>query len=775
MRIAKIRAVLICGAALIGLSAPAAAWAQARAFDVPAQPANRSIPEFARQAGIEIVAPGRALRGVTTTAIKGQYDTRTALDRLLEGTGLAVVADENGKITLAPAAARGAEEAALEYPEILVTATRRAVSVQEVPMAVTAIGEEQLERMGANGFADFYRSVPGLLFSEGDRNAGGFTIRGIASTGGDNQATVAVYLDELPTDDSRGARSVMDIDLFDVSRVEILRGPQGTLFGSGAMGGAVRVITNKPDTGAFSGKGQATLSTIHDGAENYELKGVLNVPLVAGRLALRTTGYYIHDGGFVDNVATGRKNANESRTYGGRASLRFEPSETLSLTATAILQDTDTPALGAVDRTPGAGYTWSVARPSYQNNRLQTYNFLGELELSFAQLMSSTTYAKKSGEMSASNDIVIFNSPDESESFAQEFRLTSNKNGPFSWVAGAFYLKRKREAFQTVIVPGFGEMLGFPTDTLIDATIWLDDQETALYGEATYEFSPSLALTGGLRWFSNTARYRDVQNGIATGLIPVANGPYSDTDRKVTPRLVLTYKPSSSAMIYASAAQGYRIGGVNVPIPIAPEVPAAYEPDSLWNYEIGAKTEWFDQRLIVNAALYYIDWTNIQIGLTEPMTEIGYMSNAGSAHSQGFELELTARPTKGLELASALSLNKAEFDETIPDTETIKGRRLPGQRKFTISNSIAYEFDLSDTTALSLRAEHQYLSDAEIIVGGETVVLPAHHLVNARATLKRGPINLTAFCQNLTNSSQFVSYSYRQKPRTIGLTLQGQF
>lgn len=778
-----------CAAAIAALSWAGSAWAQVRSFDVPAGAAVKAIPEFARQAGIQIVAPAGRLTDVVTPELKGEMDVREALRQLIAGTGLEVASD-NGEMVvlrLGTQEQSGNTEVALSVEEVIVTATRRSERLQDVPLSISALGETQLSAMGADGFLGFYRTVPGLTFNQGDTGRGSFVIRGVNAGEGDNQAPVAVYIDEFPTDDSRGARALTDLSLFDVERVEVLRGPQGTLFGSGALGGAVRVITNKPDPTRFSVATEGDYSTFSGGDDSYAVKGMLNVPLVENKFAVRAVGHYRDDGGYVDNLATGKKDVNGSMSQGGRIAAKLFATDALALTATVVYQEADVGESAGLNAVIDGRRVRNNTQPSSFNSKVTTYNLVVDYDLGMAQLMSSTTFGHKETDLRQGFEDGLFglplisSGPDTSDNLAQELRLTSTGDGRASWVAGAFYFKRKRDAVSLFTAPGAGEIFGVPSDVLIDADLHMRDTEKALYGELSYQLTDHWKVTSGLRWFENDAEYHDVQQGLMIDGI-IESGLLRTTESEVTPKFVLSYQPSLNRMMYVSAAKGYRIGGTNIPNSADSAVPAAYAPDSLWNYEIGAKTTWLDNRLALNVALYYIDWKDIQIERTSLVNEIGYQDNGGAAHSQGLEIEASVRPLTGLTLSTALSWNSARSDETVPGTNILDGDRLPDARDFTGSVSIEYTRPVTAALAFFTRADYQYVGDAYADFSNAlSPVQDSYSLVNLRVGVQWSEWTATLYADNLLNDDHVAhindtgALAYLVRPRSIGLNLRAEF
>jgi len=840
---------LLCSASLLAVmnfTAPAAISAEDASYivNLPAQSMTDSLKSFAKEAGVQIIYPHDKLEGLIANELVGSVSLEAGLRQLLQGTNLvyqiaknnvvvitlreqqspvvktvanaslSVQTDRKARSKTARKTSRNSQESVetdadtddnFSFEEIIVTATKRSRRLQDVPLAISAIGERQLERLGADGFEGYYRTVPGLNYNQRDANRGTFSIRGINTTvgGGDNQAPVAIYVDELPTDDSRGGRTSQDLNLFDVQRVEVLRGPQGTLFGSGALGGAIRIITNKPDSKEFSAKIEGDLSFIDGGDPVYSLKGMVNIPVIEDKLAIRAVGFYKDTGGYVDNIATGNNNVNSTEAWGGRIAAKLDVNEDLSLTATVSHQDTSTNESSSLNTLVGGEYFRSNTLDDNSSTEITVYNLKADYNFNNFSLMSSTTYSEKSTSLIQgfpqsfpiipgvlALDLQV-TGPDASDSFAQEFRLTSSDDQALRWVLGAFYFKRDRTATSIFEIPGISGILGTPDDIFLDALIEVTDKEKALYGELSYDVTDKLEATVGLRWFDNDASYQDSQTGIATGGLVNINNPDDHSESQLTPKFVLSYKATDDAMVFASAAKGYRIGGTNVPIPVVPSPPASFGPDSLWNYELGVKTSWFDNKLIFNASVYYIDWADIQVELEEPITSLSYLTNGGQASSKGIEIEVIGRPVSGLQLSSSFSYNDAQMDEDVlnPDDGTpfaLEGDKMPGARDFTIANAIEYTRPVSENFDLFVRADHQYVGEAftsflNVPSVGLAGVLESYNLFNIRTGITSDRWDITLYADNVFNSDKLASrnstgtFVFRLKPRTIGINVRTQF
>jgi len=696
---------------------------------------------------------------------------------------------------LAPAAfsqdaTASAEEDFLLLEEIIVTATKREQRLQDVPISISALNEDMLSDIGAQGFKDFYRAVPGLSFNESDAGRGSFNIRGVSTSTGisDNQSPVAVYVNELPTDDSRGGRSVQDLTLFDVERVEVLRGPQGTLFGSGALGGAIRIITNEPNTEEFEAKLATTVSSIDDGGDSYSVKGMVNIPLADDKLALRAVGMMRREAGFVDNLATQEDDVNSVDVDGYRVSLKYWANSDLEITAYASHESSENNESGSlipvIAGNKGVGGVRNEPLGNFLHTELDVYNLKVEYQLDWAEFMSSTTYSKKETDILQGNTdglgpgfSLVASGPDKNITIAQEFRFTSMVEGPLTWVAGVFYLERDRDAGTKFEIPEFG-----PFGVLFDVAIETLDEELAVYGETTYAIDDQWAATVGLRWFENTAEYSDV------GLSPVPGVISETVESAVTPKFVLSYTPNDDMMTYLSVSKGYRIGGTNVPIvPVpVPATPESYDSDSLWNYELGLKGTFFGNRLLLTAAMYYIDWEDIQVELEEPVSELSYNTNAGRAVSQGAELEFVFRPAKGWEVTSSWAWNDTEIKESVEGTLISQGDELPGARDLSIAHAIEYSYDTAQMGTVFARLDHQNVGKADAGFRGladsnpfdaleEDIQLDSYSVTNFRVGVRRDSWSATFFVDNLSNDDTLVSVSpngtsaFQLKPRTFGI------
>lgn len=765
-------------------------------IDIPPQALAAALQTFAKGSNVQLVYVAEEIDGVRTRGVTGELTQEEALRQLLSGTGLTFKYLDEKTVTIMPAGtgASSADQAVPEIEQVIVTAQRREQNLQDVPISITALGEAKLRALGAYEFADFARTVPGLTFNEFGHNDGSFTIRGVSSSmdGGGIQATVGTYIDDLPSMDTYAGLSNPDLYLFDVNRVEVLRGPQGTLFGSGAMGGAVRVITNKPDAQRFAAAADMLVSTTQDGEESYGVSAMANIPL-SDALALRVVGYKRDNGGWVDSVEFG-KDRDDVQTVGGRVMLKYQATDKLALTGTITYQNSE-PADGTaftniVDGKP----VRDRLVPELVDDRFTVYNLVAEYEFDTMRLRSATTYAKKEvyeqQDATASTRAIFgaatpasnLNWQESSNNFFQELHLFSTTNKPLSWFVGAFYRKQNNRNYDfSWIVPGSEDQFGSGPagaagDDVYSFVDVSDTSERAVFGELSYKLTSQLEATVGARYFENSYDNRNTTQG-------ALNGGFSTLDlrsreEKATYKFVLSYTINDTAMIYAQAAEGYRVGNANPPVP--DPTPPTFGPDSLWNYELGAKTAWLDRRLTLNGAVYFIDWRQMQLSQYSPGGWF-YVTNVGSTRSMGAELEIEAQLSDRLSYSGGLAWNDAKIKADNPAINAMAGDRVPGVAHFTLSNQLRYDLPLSDTMNAYVRLNHQYIGGSYGTFNRATAVpMGDYHVVGLRigAILDRWDISL--FANNLLNDDAVVaaldsSLMYILRPRTIGVNARFTF
>ena len=718
-----------------------------------------------------------------------------------------------------------AEEAAdSEAPnEIVVTAQKRVQTLAEIPQSISVIGGERLEQQAATSFVDYAALVPGLSLQQANPGQTRIVLRGI-NTGGASP-TAAVYVDDTPfgpsTGQSNGAVLAGDIDTFDIERVEILRGPQGTLYGANSLGGLLKFVTVAPKLGTLEGRAQGGAEITKGGDTGWNANGVLNVPL-GDTIALRASGYYRKVGGFIDTVGIDRDDANDYESYGGRASLLFKPSEALSVRLTAIAQNIRANSQGTFDADPvtleplatdpnsGASTAGRLTRseffPEQNDVDYRLYNGVVDWDFGPVSLTSVTSYGKltqrqiydASYQLAGIADAIYggpgvpplgttFPALAGQKKFTQELRLQSSDNDSFEWLIGGYYTHEKGRLFQRYLpfVLSTGEAID-PTLTLpagpngadvtfpnfLSAELDSTYKEYAGFGSVTWHLSPRFDITAGGRYSHNKQRTNQVLDGSllffsgATVIPDVVNGKSSENvfTWSVAPRFEL----NDNTTLYARVAKGYRPGGPNVVPPGAgPNFPSQYRADTLVSYEAGFRTETSDRSFAIDASVYYLDWRDIQVLVTYD-TAFGPVSadgNGDSASSKGAEITATLRPARGLDVVLNLAYNDAKLDQDLPaGNGGFAGDRLPYAPEWAANVSADYEWSLGgDLTAYvggSVRLSSEQLTDfddAYQTTFGRRLTIDGQAVVDLRAGIQFDRFNLSVYAKNLTNSLALTS------------------
>ena len=712
-----------------------------------------------------------------------------------------------------------ADDAADSEQTIVVTAQKREQRLIDVPQSVSVVSGDALENVQATNFADYLKLVPGLQLNQTTPGFGRLVLRGV-NTGG-VASTVAVYQDETTFGSSsglaNGAILAGDFDTFDIERIEVLRGPQGTIYGASSMGGVLKYVTRKPDTSALEVRARASIETVKGGDESYLGSAVVNLPL-GQTVAFRASGFYRDFGGFIDSIGTAgsdiEKDINSSKSYGGRASVLFRPSENFSVQLSAYLQNLKTDASNSVDSDPATGRTLygrlsqSQFVPEFTDVRYRVYSAVVDADLGFANLVSATSYSSLSqsfrGDLTTQYGGLIelfFGVPNDFyqgqltrvRRFSQEIRLQSPENERFEWLLGAYYTREKGIIDQTfhAVEPGtLTPIDGLPL--LGVAAINSRYRELAGFANATIHFGERFDLTFGGRYSGNRQRADQISDGVlAGGLIELPEARSSEN--VFTFSLAPQFEISDQATLYARVAKGFRPGGPNVLAPGAPAELATYGSDSLISYEVGLKAETLDRSFAIDVAAFHIDWKDIQV--FGQVNDFGVNFNGGKAKSEGAEFTATLRPTRGLTLSVNGAYTNARLkDDTPPLVGGFAGDRLPYTPKFSIGANADYEWALGGDTKTYVGASVRSLSkqpagfDFEFrTLNGRQRYLPAYEVVDLRAGVDFGPYSLELYAKNLTDSEGKTSLEAPAnvplgaagtaviRPRTFGVTLTAGF
>lgn len=706
-----------------------------------------------------------------------------------------------------PASSESASKADSDAPspdaDIVVTAQKRSERLIEVPQSISVLSSDQLNKLGATQFADFANTVPGISFSTTGAGRTQINIRGVTS-GNDISPLVGVYVDDVPYGASnaftQAGQNFVDVGVFDLDRVEVLRGPQGTLYGAAAMGGLIRYVTRRPNTKAFGADVRAGLSSTRDGGINYNASASVNVPLVTDRLAVRASGFESHQGGYIDNVQLGRNNVDASDTYGGRLDLLFTPTEALSIRITGLLQNVNRDGVQTADyRFNGTPFDGKLDQrrfsPEFFNQQFRVISGTIEYDLGPATLTSITGYQTTRTQLGA--DATTLYVPllaslgtfgtvrvDQSlatNKFTQEVRLASPTGGFVEWLVGGWYTNEKNGNIQ-VLSPFLPN--GSPaTIDVLHLNFPTKYEDYAAFADVTLNLSEKFDVTGGIRLSRN---YQTVTQ-IGTGVLGVSRPTRRSEEGVATYLANARYHFSDRATAYFRFATGYRPGGPNVvgnDPSGAPLGPLTFNSDQLKSYELGFKAETPDRRFGIDIATYYIDWSNMQVVGVRLGQSV--RANAGAASVRGAEATLTARPAPGLDLSAALAYTDAHLDEDFPDLRGVKGERLPNIPRFTLALNGDYRFTDSPV-APTIGATVRRISTRYASFNASTSLpqyrLPAYTSVDLRAGFSIAPLDVQFYVRNLFDGrGQYSEAAFgavaqvaMQQPRTIGVVLSSRF
>jgi outer membrane receptor protein involved in Fe transport len=646
----------------------------------------------------------------------------------------------------APIAAVRAQTPAASTPleVIIVSATRREASVQDIPFNIAALGPQALERQRITDLAEFTRAVPGLyLADQGPRGGNLMTVRGLnvsslnasESVGNGTGGTVASYMGDIPL--------YIDLKMIDMERIEALLGPQGTLYGAGTLGGAIRYLPNRPDPAQTEANvGGRFYSLNESDGLGLDVHGVVNLPLIEDRLAVRAAVGYTDDPGFIDydylvrapgvsnpqpdfddpaDVAANlksREDADTEETLSGRVGLYWMVTDTIDADLTYYYQDQDVGGRTINQRDSfGTGRYVSANRflePNEQTNQLIELE-LG-WDLGFARLTSATGYSKyeSDGQRDQTDLLLDFeygyedfpsfvaytHEESEEETINQELRLVSQGDGPWSWIAGVFYNRFELDASSAEFVPGFPEFIGLPPDTPTLEFLSVGDEtfeERAVFGELGYQLTDRWQVTVGARWFEFED---DLEALFALPLLEPVPGEVNlfgnrnnTQDDDVIFKFNTSYRFTDDVMSYLTVSEGYRRGGINsgpaCEDPLAPGQNVCLlpnevliRPDTTTNYELGMRSTWLDGALLVNASLYFIDWEDIQVAGSTVNGGIPITVNGSSAESKGLEVSTQWQLTGTLQVSASYSFNDAKLASFAPalvdGADGFDGDRLAG-------------------------------------------------------------------------------------------------
>jgi outer membrane receptor protein involved in Fe transport len=703
--------------------------------------------------------------------------------------------------------------------EVIVTAQKRSEALIDVPQSVSVVDGRSLERAQATNFQDYLKLVPGLQLSQTTPGQGRLVMRGI-NTGG-VASTVAVYVDETPFGSSsglvNGAILAADFDPFDMQRIEVLRGPQGTLYGASSLGGVLKFATNPPNTDRAEARVRLSTESVEGGDMGYSGTGMVNLPL-GDSFALRGTGYYREQGGFIDSIGTAgsdvEENINKSTSYGGRLSALWSPSETFTARLTASLQKIKNDAGGDIESDPNTlktlygRPTQSQFVPEFTDFDYRVYNATLDWDLGFATLTSATSYneleepfrSDLTSQFSALL-IAVFGFPPHEllqnqttkyDKVTQEFRLASPSNDKFEWLIGAYYTKEKGDILQDIIAVQPGTLTQIPLPPLGNAKLNSNYEEIAGFLSGTIHFGDSFDVTLGGRYSTNDQDAHQVSSGALAGA--PADLTATSSEDVFTYSVAPKWKLDEHKSLYLRYATGFRPGGPNVVPPAAPAtVPRIYDSDSLTSLEAGLKVESTDRAYTLDIALFHIDWEDIQ--LFARVNNFGVNVNGGKAASYGFEFTGSAYLTDGFQVSLNGSLTDTHLKDDTPALSGGKaGDALPFTPEWSASLNANYEWSVGAQAMAYIGGSLRHLSDqtasydlAYRTAHGKQRTVESYDVFDLQTGVDFGRWTLELYGKNLTDADGKTSTGGIGsvplgalptgviRPRTYGLTVGFNF
>ena len=733
--------------------------------------------------------------------------------RILSATALAAVI----AVTLfLPAAANAAEadaDADAESNTIVVTAQKRKQAAQDVPMSLYVLSALAIERQGVASLQELGNSVAGVSIAAANAGAMRLTIRGAGDLSSSNQSASVngLYVDETVMSYVPGY--MPEVSLLDIERVEVLRGPQGTLFGDGAAGGTLRIITRKPDSTRTFGRVQMGAYSTENGGQGWAAQGYVNLPLVQDVLAVTVAGGYRDLPGWIDVPDLNVKDSNTSRLVDGRIAVRFSPDSALTIDAFYQIGRSKVRDFISTEREElnprkvaaalGAGPVGGLS-PSEGNLDIAALTVsydTGRATLVSASSLTNSTYDTNRDLTTAlPAAFPPFLLPKataqsiyrvRSRAFAQEVRLVSNGGGKLQWTLGGFFKHESRS-----VDDGF--VFSIPAISTVDQPLSNSDQKGdawAVFADLDYSLTEKLSVQAGLRHFEDDKTFSVKQltgSAFPLGFPPAGTVQLgADSSDATSPKIGLTYKFSPEALVFAKYSQGFRSGGANTaPLVTYPYATAQFGPDAIYAYEIGLKTAPF-AGWTVNIYLYHNDWRDLQLPFRTKDGVFTYVQNAGNAKTNGVEFEIAADVTPALNIGLTYAYNDASIDRDVFDTFgaliIAKGSQLPVNSKNKFTAAVHYERSVGSDFTLSLDSRYRWASKTFSDPGNTPAFVnqPTSQLYLG-ATLSGEWGRVTVFADNVFDRADTTAkypppgpplyiYSSFLRPRNFGLEFKRTF
>lgn len=694
-------------------------------------------------------------------------------------------------------------------------------------MSISALSGDTIEKRGLVGMDDYLRILPGISMQDRGAGQNSIVIRGIASDPQTEDSTAGVYFGETPLSElgapsNVGGAGNADIKLVDVERVEVLRGPQGTLYGSGSLGGTVRVIPSSPNLDQLEGKLATRYSrTNEEGDNNTMIQGVLNVPLIEGKLAIRGVAYQFDNSGYIENVAASqpsvsidnavssfggvaedRDDVGNDRNTGFRLTTKWQPIEPLDITLTYTQQEIEQKGTPEVNLDLSGDYqqrrlNTGIGGSSYEllENDIDITNLVVNYDFEWGRFTSSSSWInyESSLETDFSHITALFGLADNpyfsdntgtGDIFVEELRLASKLDGPFQFIVGLYYEDKETGSKTPWRWSGDSSLdTGIPLQSVVNSRL---TEQTALFGELSYSISEKLTATIGGRYFDYDRE--DIQTFDFFGIRLLTDQVLPADEKGETFKFNLSYTPTEDTLLYGQWAEGFRLGKGQVQPATCQALgitaPNSIDSDTSENFELGVKT-FLANKLTLNAALYFINWKGLPVVVT-PAGTCAFLDNAGEAKSEGVELEIQAHLAENLQMDISASYGEATLAEDALNLGGRKGDNLPGSSDYNISLGLQYGFTLAQYSGFA-RIDYTYISEYYNSFSESGKPAGGFDQINFKTGINLDQINLDLYVNNLTNDDGLtwvesvnvavsgINRANRIRPRTIGLNLSYDF
>jgi iron complex outermembrane recepter protein len=852
--------------AVVGLSVAGESQASVKKHtNIPAEDLGVALQTLAKERGFQVVYETEQLRSIKTKGVSGDLTPEEALTHLLEGTGFTYRYLNDKGVSIVPVSytpasetpgmgrpssnvqspesvdgssnteegkkgildrfrvaqvdqgmstssselnsASQSSESSLE--EIVVTAQKRTERLQDVPMGVGVVSGDTVTALNMTHLTDMSAMVPGLEVSSVAGSPGSVTVtlRGISDGAtGSSTATTAIYIDNVPVSASSsyadGGADTVDLFPFDLDRMEVLQGPQGTLYGASSLGGVVKYVLLSPDLNETSFKvGGLGTWTDQGSQEGWGARARGNFVLIPGQLAISASGARIETPGYIDNAVTNAHDINYNTQTGGRLSVLWQPIDQLSVKLGILRSDSDSNAASAILLDPKTGqplygkYTTSLQESTGETTRFTLTSAEINYNFGWAELTSETGYLDSYlGEGFDGSPLFAylgvldeFKTYIRLDKFSQEIRLASPKDRRLQWLIGAFFDDEKPSL--TFAGNALNPATRQPNPTynpLEDVSSPSTYKEGAVFGNLTFNVTDAWDVSPGVRWSHSSQSTTTVGEGgggyggfYYPSPIPYSTPVYSSSDGVGTYSFTTRYHITPDAMVYARVATGFRPGGANTNV----GAPPTFGPDRLTNYEVGLKSELLDRRLLFNVDAFYIDWKNIQLDQQNPITFTSFTGNAGAATSKGVELTTAYAITRELRVGINGAYTDAILTTDDPEIGAHAGDPLPNQPKLSGAVHADWRHPLRDNYEAKVGILWRYVGYRYSSFPGNvnylSVPLPSYDPIDLSMSIGNARWTLSVFARNLANKYAYTSYSVDTAsllpPRTVGISVDVRF